>query len=99
MDRSPRDGRAGLTTITVEEIGVKLPFAMLGLEVDNDSAFINETVVDYCKDRRQPFRAPVSTSARSAPGSATYLDATQIYAEDGHGNEGQSAGPAAISLV
>lgn len=40
-----------LITITVEEIRVKLPFAMLGLDVDNDSAFINETVVDYCKDR------------------------------------------------
>ena len=25
---------------------------MLGLDVDNDSAFINETVVDYCKDRK-----------------------------------------------
>ena len=25
---------------------------MLGLDVDNDSAFINETVVDYCKERK-----------------------------------------------
>jgi hypothetical protein len=41
-----------LITVTVEEIRVKLPFAMLGLDVDNDSAFINETVVDYCKDRK-----------------------------------------------
>jgi hypothetical protein len=40
-----------LITVTVEEIRVKLPFAMLGLDVDNDSAFINETVVDYCRDR------------------------------------------------
>jgi hypothetical protein len=31
---------------------MKLPFPMLGLDVDNDSAFINETVVNYCKDRR-----------------------------------------------
>ena len=31
---------------------MKLPFPMLGLDVDNDSAFINETVVDYCKDRK-----------------------------------------------
>ena len=31
---------------------MKLPFAMLGLDVDNDSAFINETVVNYCKDRK-----------------------------------------------
>ncbi len=41
-----------LITVTVEEIRVRLPFAMLGLDVDNDSAFINETVVDYCKDRK-----------------------------------------------
>jgi hypothetical protein len=40
-----------LITVTVEEIRVKLPFRMLGLDVDNDSAFINTTVVDYCKDR------------------------------------------------
>jgi hypothetical protein len=40
-----------LITVTVEEVRVKLPFAMLGLDVDNDSAFINETVVDYCRDR------------------------------------------------
>src|SRR6185437_12688569 len=41
-----------LITLTVEEIRGKLTFPMLGLDVDNDSAFINETVVDYCKDRR-----------------------------------------------
>ena len=41
-----------LMTVTVEEIRAKLPFPMLGLDVDNDSAFINETVVDYCKERK-----------------------------------------------
>ena len=41
-----------LVTLTVEEIREKLPFPMLGLDVDNDSAFINETVVDYCKERK-----------------------------------------------
>ena len=41
-----------LITLTVEEIRGKLPFPMLGLDVDNDSAFINETVVDYCKERK-----------------------------------------------
>lgn len=41
-----------LITITVEEVRGKLPFPMLGLDVDNDSAFINETVVDYCKERK-----------------------------------------------
>ena len=41
-----------LITVTVEEVRGKLPFPMLGLDVDNDSAFINETVVDYCRDRK-----------------------------------------------
>ena len=41
-----------LITVRVEEIRVKLPFPMLGLDVDNDSAFINETVLDYCKDQK-----------------------------------------------
>jgi len=41
-----------LITVTVEEVRLKLPFPMLGLDVDNDSAFINETVVDYCRDRK-----------------------------------------------
>jgi len=40
-----------LITLTVEEVRVRLPFPMLGLDVDNDSAFINETVVNYCKER------------------------------------------------
>jgi hypothetical protein len=39
-----------LITETVEVIRRKLPFPMLGLDVDNDSAFINETVLNYCKD-------------------------------------------------
>ena len=41
-----------LITVTVEEIRGKLPFRILGLDVDNDSAFINETVVDYCKGQK-----------------------------------------------
>ena len=41
-----------LITLTVEEVRAKLPFPMLGLDVDNDSAFINETVVNYCKERK-----------------------------------------------
>ncbi|MBC5800317.1 MAG: hypothetical protein GIX03_12535 [Candidatus Eremiobacteraeota bacterium] len=28
-----------------------MPFAMLGADTDNDSAFINQTVFDYCKER------------------------------------------------
>jgi hypothetical protein len=38
-------------TLTVDEIRRKLPFSILGLDVDNDSAFINETVLAYCGER------------------------------------------------
>ncbi|MEO8663326.1 MAG: transposase [Bryobacteraceae bacterium] len=41
-----------LITLTVEEIRGKLSIPMLGLDVDNDSAFINDTVVEYCKGRK-----------------------------------------------
>ncbi len=37
--------------VKADEIRNRLPFAMLGLDVDNDSAFINETLVDFCKGR------------------------------------------------
>jgi hypothetical protein len=40
-----------LIALRAEEIRVRLPFRMLGLDVDNDSAFINETLVNFCKDR------------------------------------------------
>jgi hypothetical protein len=38
-----------LVVVTVEVIRGKLPFPLLGLDVDNDSAFINDTLVNYCK--------------------------------------------------
>jgi len=40
-----------LITVKADEVRARLPFAMLGLDVDNDSAFINETLVGFCKDR------------------------------------------------
>ena len=40
-----------LITIKVDQVRSQLPFGMLGLDVDNDSAFINGTLVDFCKDR------------------------------------------------
>ena len=40
-----------LVTETVESIRTKLLFPILGLDVDNDGAFINETVVNYCLER------------------------------------------------
>ena len=32
-----------------DKVAAELPFAMLGVDSDNDSAFMNETVFDYCK--------------------------------------------------
>jgi hypothetical protein len=40
-----------VVTVTIEEIRRALPFPLLGLDVDNDSAFINETVLEYCRQR------------------------------------------------
>ena len=37
---------------SAEEVRTRLPFAMRGLDVDNDSAFINETLVGYCRDKK-----------------------------------------------
>jgi hypothetical protein len=41
-----------LITVTLDEIQVRLPFSMLGLDVDNDSAFINEVLFGYCRQRK-----------------------------------------------
>jgi hypothetical protein len=41
-----------LITESVSEVGTKLPFTLRGLDVDNDSAFINDTLVDYCRDHK-----------------------------------------------
>ena len=35
----------------LEAIGQRLPFPVLGIDSDNDSVFINETLVQYCADR------------------------------------------------
>jgi hypothetical protein len=39
-----------LITVRVQDVCDRLPFPMLGLDVDNDSAFINETLVNFCKE-------------------------------------------------
>jgi hypothetical protein len=41
-----------LITGSVSEVRTKLPFAVRGLDVDNDSAFINDTLVGYCRDNK-----------------------------------------------
>ena len=35
----------------VDKLAAELPFAMLGVDSDNDSAFMNQSVLDYCKGR------------------------------------------------
>jgi hypothetical protein len=40
-----------LVTETVQGIRARLPFPMLGLDVDNDSAFINEILLNYCREQ------------------------------------------------
>ena len=35
----------------LEAISQQLPFAVLGIDSDNDGAFINETLITYCADR------------------------------------------------
>jgi hypothetical protein len=41
-----------LVTESVGEVRMKLPFPVRGLDVDNDSAFINDTLVGYCRDNK-----------------------------------------------
>src|SRR6185312_5590934 len=41
-----------LITVTLDEIRSRLPFPMLGLDVDNDSAFINEVLLSYCRKQK-----------------------------------------------
>jgi hypothetical protein len=41
-----------LITESVREVRTKLPVTLRGLDVDNDSAFINDTLVDYCRDNK-----------------------------------------------
>jgi hypothetical protein len=37
---------------SVSDVRTKLPFTVRGLDVDNDSAFINDTLVGYCRDNK-----------------------------------------------
>lgn len=41
-----------LVTESVSEIRTRLPVTVRGLDVDNDSAFINDTLVGYCQDNK-----------------------------------------------
>jgi len=40
-----------LVVEAMDVLAVRLPMKVLGLDTDNDSAFMNETLFDYCKER------------------------------------------------
>jgi hypothetical protein len=68
-----------LVTLTVEQIRRKLPFSMLGLDVDNDSALINESVlltapslVLKLRNRRSTIKLLKCTGCFLRVGSAAY---------------------------
>lgn len=44
-----------LVTEALEAIGRQLPFPILGIDSDNDSAFINDTLLAYCQERNAEF--------------------------------------------
>ena len=41
----------GLVVEGLEAIAGQLPFPVLGIDSDNDSVFINQTLIGYCADR------------------------------------------------
>ena len=41
-----------LVVTGLEAIAKQLPFTVLGIDSDNDSVFINDTLTQYCADRR-----------------------------------------------
>jgi hypothetical protein len=41
-----------LVTESVSDVRMKLPVTVRGLDVDNDGAFINDTLVSYCRDNK-----------------------------------------------
>lgn len=50
----PERGREAVVT-ALEALSQRLPFPLLGIDCDNDSAFINFTLKRYCEDRQITF--------------------------------------------
>ncbi|CAI8036461.1 Uncharacterized protein y4rM [Geodia barretti] len=63
-------------TAGLEAIGQQLPFPVLGIDSDNDSVFINETLITYCANRGIEF-------TRSRP----YRSNDQTWIEQKNGSE------------
>ena len=52
----------------LEAISRQLPFSIQGIDSDNDSAFINETLTKYCADGTSNSHAPGPTARTIRPG-------------------------------
>jgi hypothetical protein len=81
------------------EIRKLLPFPLLGLDTDNDSVFMNETVRDYCEQvgieftRCRPYR---KKRPSSGSGRARHRIITTSGLFTDTGTEGQGASPGAL---
>ena len=64
-----------LVVAGLEAIGQRLPFPILGIDSDNDGAFINETLIGYCADRGIEFTR-----------SRAYRSNDQAFIEQKNGN-------------
>ena len=63
-----------LVVAGLEAIGQRLPFRIRGIDSDNDSAFINETLIKYCVDRGIEF-----TRSRALPQQRPGLDRAEEW--------------------
>ena len=57
-----------LVVAELEAIAKQLPFPVLGIDSDNDSVFINDTLTEYCADRGIEFTRPGRTGRMTRPG-------------------------------
>ena len=64
-----------LVAEALEVIAGRMPITILGIDSDNDSAFICQTLIDYCQERANP----------SSPGPAPTASGDQAYIEQKYG--------------
>ena len=57
-----------LVVAGLEAIGRQLPFPVKGIDSDNDSVFINETLTQYCAERASSSPVPGPTARTTRPG-------------------------------
>ena len=59
-----------LVVAGLEAIGRQLPFPVKGIDSDNDSVFINETLIKYCAERGIEFTRSRPYRKTTRPGSS-----------------------------